>query len=95
MFKTKVEGHSEPFALEDPVERKKYFELKTGSEIEKIREYLRKGNFLAFLLGPKNSGKGTYSKLFAEAIGSDRIRHISVGDIVRDVHKSFEDETEK
>ncbi len=95
VFKTKIEGLSQPFALEDPVERKKYFTLKAGDEIEKIREYLSHNNFLGFLLGPKNSGKGTYSKLFAEAIGPERIRHISVGDIVRDVHASFEDETEK
>lgn len=95
VFKTKIEGLSQPFALEDPIERKKYFQLKAGDEIEKIREYLSHGTFLAFLLGPKNSGKGTYSKLFAEAIGPERIRHISVGDIVRDVHASFEDEAEK
>lgn len=95
VFKTKIEGLSQPFALEDPVERKKYFTLKAGNEIEKIREYLTRGSFLAFLLGPKNSGKGTYSKLFAEAIGPERMRHISVGDIVREVHASFEDEKEK
>ncbi len=95
VFKTKIEGLSQPFALEDPVERRKYFELKAGKEIEKIREYLERGNFLAILLGPKNSGKGTYSKLFAEAIGGDRIRHISVGDIVRDVHAGFKDKKEE
>jgi len=95
IFKTKIEGLSQPFALENPVERKKYFEFKAGNEIERIREYLAHNNFLAFLLGPKNSGKGTYAKLFAEAIGPERMRHISVGDIVRDVHTSFGNEKER
>jgi adenylate kinase family enzyme len=50
---------------------------------------LEKNTFVAYLLGKKNSGKGTYSKLFAEAVGVD-IGHVAVGDIVRDVHKSLE-----
>lgn len=91
VFKTKVDGASQSFMLEDPVDRRKYFDLKVGPEIEKIREYLRTGTFVAFLLGKKNSGKGTYSKLFMEAIGGDRVAHISVGDIVRDVHKDLAD----
>ncbi len=80
--KTKVQD-SPSFRLEDPVDRRRYFELKAGSEIEKLRDYLRTGTFVGFLLGKKNSGKGTYAKLFMEAIGGDRIAHISVGDIVR------------
>ncbi len=94
LFKTKLEG-SPAFRLEDPVERRKYFDLKVGSEIEKIREYLRSGTFVGFLLGKKNSGKGTYSKLFMEAIGGDRVGHLSVGDIVRSVHKDLENESTK
>lgn len=95
IFKTKIEGESRSFALEDPVERRKYFDLKARPEIEKIREYLSRDTFIGFFLGPKNSGKGTYSKLFAEAVGTDKIRHISVGDIVRSVHKDFEDGDKK
>ena len=90
IFKTKIEGHPEKFMLEDPVERRKYFDLKAGSEIEKLRDYFSKGNtFVGFLLGPKNSGKGTYTKLFMEAVGGDHVAHISVGDIVRAVHKDL------
>lgn len=81
--------------LEDPAERRKYFDAKAGSEIEKIREYLRTGTFVGFLLGKKNSGKGTYSRLFMEAVGGDRIAHVSVGDIVRSVHQDLGDETRK
>lgn len=96
IFKTKVEGHSERFGLEDPVERRKYFDLKAGREIEKLRDWLQKGNtFVGFLLGPKNSGKGTYTKLFMEAVGSDHVAHISVGDIVRAAQKAGQDEAKK
>lgn len=95
LFKTKIEGRTKTFALEDPMERRKYFELKAGKEIEKLREYLQENTFVGFLLGKKNSGKGTYSKLFIEAVGEERVAHISVGDIVRSVHKDLEDETKK
>lgn len=84
------------FKLEDPAERRRYFDLKAGEEIAQLREFLEKGNtFVGFLLGPKNSGKGTYSKLFKEAVGGDKIAHISVGDIVRAVHKDLADESRK
>lgn len=92
IFSTKTPGHTDVFRLEDPVGRRKYFELKAGKEIEKLREYLEAGNtFVGFLLGPKNSGKGTYSKLFMEAVGSERVAHISVGDIVRSAHEDLSD----
>ena len=77
--------------LEDPAERQKYFDLKAGPEIEKLRDYFSKGNtFVGFLLGPKNSGKGTYTKLFMEAVGTEHVAHISVGDIVRTAKKAAE-----
>lgn len=95
-FTTKLAGEdNHSFVLDDPVERRKYFELKAGLEIEKLREYLRENTFVGFLLGPKNSGKGTYSKLFAEAVGRERVSHISVGDVVRSVHKDFGDPARK
>lgn len=100
IFKTKLDGAGRRFNLNDPKERREYFSLKAGKEIDKIRNYLNSGKtFVAYLLGKKNSGKGTYSKLFMEAIGGDlpageaglpaqagKVGHISVGDIVRDVH---------
>ena len=91
LFKTKLGDGAPHFRLEDPVERRRYFELKAGSEIEKLRDYLRTGTFAGFLLGKKNSGKGTYAKLFMEAIGGDRIAHISVGDIVRLAQRALSD----
>lgn len=90
LIKTKIEGIDEMFILEDPVERRKYFNLKAAPEIEKIKEYLSRGNtFVGFLLGPKNSGKGTYAKFFIEIIGEERVAHISVGDIVRSANEEL------
>jgi adenylate kinase family enzyme len=95
VFKTKLDNNNQKFALEDPVERRKYFDLKAREEIEKLREYLQNNTFVGFLLGKKNSGKGTYSKLFMEAVGTERIAHISVGDIVRRAHEDLEDEKKR
>lgn len=89
IFKTKLGGPV--FRLEDPVERHKYFEHKAGPEIEKLRDYLKSGTFVAILLGKKNSGKGTYTKLFMEAMGGDRVAHVSIGDVVRNAHKELQD----
>lgn len=85
VYKTKTAG-SRQFKLDDPKERKDYFKLKAGKELEKIRKFLKRETFIAFLLGKKNSGKGTYSKLFMEAVGGNDIAHISIGDIVRNTH---------
>jgi len=90
IFKTKIPRLTQKFDLADPVQRRKYFQAKAGKEIEKIRDYLNDGNtFIAYLLGKKNAGKGTYAKLFAEAVATDRIEHLSVGDIVRMVDKEI------
>ncbi|MDP3795366.1 MAG: nucleoside monophosphate kinase, partial [bacterium] len=95
LFKTKAEGEARAFKLEDPAERRKYFDSKAGAEIEQLRSYLAHNTFIGILLGKKNSGKGTYSKLFAEAVGPEYTRHISVGDIVRSVQRAFVEGDEK
>ncbi|MDP2648172.1 MAG: nucleoside monophosphate kinase [Candidatus Yanofskybacteria bacterium] len=87
LFKTKKAGPQ--FNLEDRAQRRKYFDYKAGTEIRKLKEYLKKNTFMGFFLGPKNSGKGTYAKLFLEALNADLVAHISVGDVVRSVHKSL------
>lgn len=103
MFKTKTEGGRE-FNLSDPAERREYFDFKAGEEIRKLREYFNSGKtFVGYLLGKKNSGKGTYSKMFMEAVegdsgiaaGKGKIGHVAVGDIVRDVHAGLSDEAKK
>jgi len=85
IFKTKIKGERETFNLIDPEQSRKYFKLKAGSEIEKLRSFLKSNTFLVILLGKKNSGKGTYSKLFTEIIDPERIEHFSIGDMVRSI----------
>lgn len=86
---TKVKGLDKRFNLSDPGERKKYFEAKVGDEIKRISKYLKNNHFVAYLLGKKNSGKGTYSKLFTEIFEEDRIALVSVGDVIRDIHGNW------
>lgn len=91
VFKTKVDGVNERFNLSDPTERARYFQAKAGPEIEKLKQYQGGDSFLSFLIGKKNTGKGTYSKLFMEIMGKDKNGHLSVGDLVRDVHSNLDD----
>ncbi|MBI4032840.1 nucleoside monophosphate kinase [Candidatus Berkelbacteria bacterium] len=94
VFETKTAAKT-TYKLEDPAERKRYFEEKAGPEIAFLRDYLATKTFVGFLLGPKNSGKGTYTKLLMEAVGAEHVAHLSVGDIVRSVHKDLETEEGK
>jgi adenylate kinase family enzyme len=87
----KTPGVIKKFDLSDLNDRKAYFEAKIGPEIKLIKKYLESGTFMAFLLGKKNSGKGTYSGLLREIFGKDNIATVGVGDLVRDVHKGWED----
>ncbi|MCX6766244.1 MAG: nucleoside monophosphate kinase [Candidatus Moranbacteria bacterium] len=96
LFRTKVEGIDKMFDLSDIDSRKEYFLAKAGPEIEKMKKYIADGKtFIVYLLGKKNAGKGTYTKLLMEIFGRDKIAHLSVGDLVRDVHAAMEDEAKK
>jgi adenylate kinase family enzyme len=96
VFKTKVDGLDKKFDLSDLNGRQEYFQAKAGDEIAKLKKFFDEGNtFIAYLLGKKNAGKGTYTKLLMEIFGKDKIAHISVGDIVRDIHAAMEDPEEK
>ncbi|MDD5731294.1 MAG: nucleoside monophosphate kinase [Patescibacteria group bacterium] len=95
LVKTKAEGVEEKFDLSNVAERKKYFEAKAGKEIEDLKKYLDKNTFVAYWLGKKNSGKGTYSKMMMEVFGENRVGHISVGDVIREAHSLISDEKEK
>jgi len=85
VFNTKARGLTKFFDMSDPKSRKEYFEAKAGTEIQKLKKFLEKNTFITYLLGKKNSGKGTYSKMLGEIIGPEKITHISVGDIVRNI----------
>lgn len=95
IFKTKIEGLNRRFDLINPEELRGYFQAKAGKEIEKIREYLKENTFVAYLLGKKNSGKGTYAKMFADAVWPERIEHFSVGDMARKIDSELKDEKKK
>jgi adenylate kinase family enzyme len=82
LFKTKSDNYKK-FDLSDPNQRKEYFEYKCGPEIKKLREYLKENTFIAYLMGKKSSGKGTYAKMFAEIVAPDKIAHFSIGDMIR------------
>lgn len=87
---TKTKGVNRRFNLSDPSERKKYFQAKVGDEIAQITKYLKKKTFVAYWLGKKNSGKGTYSHLFTEIFGDERVALVSVGDVVRDTASNWD-----
>src|SRR3990167_9986131 len=95
VIKTKVPNPDKKFDLNDPKDRKEYFGAKAGEEIKKLKKYFASNTFVAYLLGKKSSGKGTYTKLMAEIFGADKIGHISVGDLVRETHKIIEDPKER
>lgn len=93
--KTKINS-AQSFDLNNPEARKKYFELKAGKEIAQLRDYFKKGNsFIAYLLGKKNSGKGTYAKMFAEIVDPQKIEHFSIGDMIRNLDKDLKDPKKK
>ncbi len=91
IISTKVEGLTNTFDINDPAQRKEYFNAKAGKEIQKLKDFMEHNTFVANMLGKKNAGKGTYTKLFAEIFGADKIAHISVGDLVRDTHSGWGD----
>ncbi len=87
---TKVKGLNKKFDLTSPKGRSLYFKAKCGDEIKNIDKYLKESSFMAFLLGKKNSGKGTYSHLFCEIFGEENVALVSVGDIVRETHANWD-----
>lgn len=94
VFKTKSDKYKK-FDLTDAKSRQEYFEYKCGPEIKKLREYLKKNTFIAYFLGKKSSGKGTYSKMLAEIVDKDKIAHFSIGDMIRSFDEVIRDEKKK
>lgn len=86
IHETKVKGISQTFDLNTPMGRRKYFDAKASKEIEELKSYLDHSTFVGFLLAKKSAGKGTYSKMFQEIFGQDRVELISVGDLVREYY---------
>ena len=90
IFKTKSDKYKK-FDLTDAKQRQAYFEYKCGPEIKKLRKYLKKNTFIAYFLGKKSSGKGTYAKMFAEIVDKDKIAHFSIGDMIRSFDEVIRD----
>ena len=94
LFKTKSDEYKK-FDLTDMKSRQEYFEYKAGPEIKKLREYLKNNTFIAYLMGKKSSGKGTYAKMLSEVVDKDRIAHFSIGDMIRSFDETMRDESKK
>ncbi len=94
LFKTKSDIYKK-FDLTDMKSRQEYFEYKAGPEIKKLREYFKSNTFIAYLMGKKSSGKGTYAKMLAEVIDKDKIAHFSIGDMIRSFDETIRDEGKK
>lgn len=95
VFKTKILGKDKKFDLNNPKQAEEYFKYKAGEEIAKLGKYLEKNTFVAYLMGKKNAGKGTYTKQFVSVFGPDKVAHISVGDVVRAVDEEMTDPQKK
>ncbi len=91
LFKTKSDNYKK-FDLTSFEGRKEYFEYKCGPEIKKLQDYLKSGNtFIAYLMGKKSSGKGTYAKMLAEVVDKEHIAHFSIGDMIRSFDEVIKD----
>ncbi len=86
---TKVKNGKKSFDLVDPASRKLYFNYKIGEELEYLREYLKKNTFVAYLVAPKQAGKGTYTNLLRDVVGDGYFENVSAGDVVRKVDADF------
>lgn len=87
----------ETYNLINSTDRDEYFRQKAGTEISDIKKYLDNdnGGFLAFLISPKAGGKGTKTGYLVDIFGEDKIKVISVGDLIRDLNKLLESEDAK
>jgi adenylate kinase family enzyme len=94
IFKTKSDVYKK-FDLTDGKQRQEYFEYKCGPEIKKLRNYLKDKTFIAYFLGKKSSGKGTYSKMLAEIVDKNKIAHFSIGDMIRSFDEVIRDSEKK
>lgn len=82
VVRTRVAGLKKTFDLSTPETRREYFEAKVGKEIGKLQKYFGKNSTIVNMVGKKNSGKGTYIKMFLEAVNVSAT-HLSIGDLVR------------
>ncbi|MFH1461308.1 MAG: nucleoside monophosphate kinase [Patescibacteria group bacterium] len=95
LIKLKKPGLKKKFDLADYKGRLQYYKAKAGPEINLLKKYFKKSTFIAYFLGKKNAGKGTYTKLIMDIFGSGKIGHISVGDVVRKAEQELKNQRSK
>jgi len=95
LFKTKSASGGKKFDLSDVKSRQEYFEYKCGPEIKKLKDYLKENTFIAYLMGKKSSGKGTYAKMLAEIVDKEKIAHFSIGDMIRSFDEVIKDQEKR
>ena len=95
LYKTKNSNCAKVYNLTDPGDQAEYFQCKAGAEIAKLKAFMQKNTFIVYLLGKKNSGKGTYSKILAGLVGKDLMEHFSVGDMIRAISIEIKDPEKK
>ncbi|HLB51369.1 hypothetical protein A3F07_04530 [candidate division WWE3 bacterium RIFCSPHIGHO2_12_FULL_38_15] len=91
IFNSKELSNGKVYSLSNPGGRYEYFHAKLGSKIDEVKSFLENNTFVGFMLAKKMAGKGTYAKMLEEILGRERFAHISVGDIVREVHEILVD----
>ena len=87
IFNSKELSNGKVYNLNNPEDRQEYFHVKLGKKVYEVKEFLEKKPFVGYMLAKKMTGKGTYAKMFEEILGPERFAHVSVGDVVRDVHE--------
>lgn len=95
LVNTKRNGTHGTFNLNDPKERQEYFQAKAKKEINDIKKYLKSNTFVSFLLSKKSAGKGTYAQMLLDIFGNDKITHLSIGDLVRQIHQEIHEDITK
>jgi len=56
---------------------------------------MQTNSFIAYLMGKKSSGKGTYAKMLAEIVDKDKVAHFSIGDMIRSFDEVIRDKTKR
>lgn len=85
-------GNGVTYDLDSVAGRREYYQEKVGPEIEFLRDYFRTQTFLGYWLAPKQAGKGTYMNGLKEIFGTEYFLHMSVGDLVRNADKEFQEQ---
>lgn len=69
-----------------------YYKEKLGDKaLQKIKDIFETQSLIVYMLAPKVAGKGTYLSLLRELVGKDKFYQLSVGDLMREFVKTYND----